>query len=218
MLRHQCAMMGRHALRRGASAQVRAAGFGGDRGGHHHRVGNLRGAEPGGAESAIGALDHCGVDLHGSAVILRRAGLCRAGRDDSGDRGAVRVPARSIRTAVRVPLRVDLFFRSDLGGDRVAFHHVRNLPGIFRCADAAGGKGSRGGADWWGDAGELSGRGVGSGTPEYIHADEGGGAGGIGRRGIPGRPARAGGCGDKRGRRGDAERLRRGDDFLPALL
>ena len=157
------------------AAQTRAARFGRDRGGHHHRLGHLSGAQPGGAQPAFGAVDHRGLDLHRRALVLRRAGLRGTRRHDSGHRRPVRLSARSLRTAVRIPLRLDLLLRGDLGRHRVARHHVRHLPGILRAADAGALEGGRGGADRRRDAGELSRRAHGRGRAEDLHADEGAG-------------------------------------------
>ena len=64
------------------------------------------------------------------------------------------------------------------------------------------------------------GRGGGCGGAKHIHLDEGSGAGGFGRCGVPGGAARSNTSG--RHAPGDwrrhAERIRRGDDCVPALL
>src|ERR1019366_6359660 len=113
------------------------------------------------------------------------------------------------------------------GGHRVALHHVRQLPGVFRAADATAVEGGRGRVDRVGDAGELSRRGDGRGRAEDLHADEAPGAGGFGGGGIPERaPPGGAGRGARRGAlwagrpggRRHAERFRGGDDRVSTLL
>ena len=109
------------------------AGLGDDRDRRfHHRFRHLRGARHRGRLRGHVRLEPPGLDhlrLHG---FLRRGDVRRTGRHHAAVGRAVRLPARSLRTAVGLSLRLDLAPGHTTRRPRGHLHRIRHLPGLLR--------------------------------------------------------------------------------------
>src|SRR5438477_3127684 len=88
-------------------------------------------------ELAFGGPDPDGLDRDRRAFFLWRAGLRGAGRDNPFDGRPVCIPARVLRAAVGIPVRVVVHSRHLFRRRCHAGGGLRYLPLVFRASDAA---------------------------------------------------------------------------------
>ena len=100
------------------------------------RLGHFRAAEPDRAKPAFGPRDPRRLDGGGRALVFRRAGVCRIGRDAAGHGRSIRLPSRSVRSAVRLRVRLDVHAGGDCRRQRLAGRHIRHLCRLLLPANA----------------------------------------------------------------------------------